>query len=112
MKTNRKAFALALAFIFVAAFAVHTGAQGFRGNRGPVRIIVSGMGNGTDPDQSTSDSNAYSQATMQAAQICPGMIQDDNYEKTSDSCVPLGSGDSQIYMCIVTVKAVCVAGGR
>jgi hypothetical protein len=109
---NRTVSAIALLFVFLAASAISISAQGRereqRREREPVRIVVSGIGITNDPDQSTADANAYNQATLNANQICPGFIENGNYEKTADVCVNVGSSDSPLVMCTVTVKAICV----
>lgn len=74
-----------------------------------MRSYVTGVGSGVDVDRGTADDQAYQQAQQNANVYCSmGMIENNDYEKTADSCATQHDGDNVTYLCMVTVKAVCV----
>jgi hypothetical protein len=78
----------------------------------PRRLVVVGVGRASEADQSAAESEAFNAAQVNAnGQCILGAIEDNNYLKISDSCVPAddGSGNTT-WMCAVNVRAICLIG--
>lgn len=97
---SKVVMAIALAFLLIsAAYAVQ------------LRIPVVGMGRATEADKSSADSEAYNAAQVSANNLCAGTIENNNYERTYESCLPQTDDDGNTtWTCAINVKAICVIG--
>jgi len=99
--TNLKKKIILSAMLFTLSTGIAAGA---------VRAWVYAMGVSSGSDRDTTDSDAYNNAVMNANGSCPGVIEDQNYIKTGDTCANLGDTDNPAWMCTVAVKAMCRMG--
>jgi hypothetical protein len=91
--------ALACIFVFVSQASI------------PRRIVLVGMGRATESDRSAADSEAYDSAQVNANSSCIGVIENNNYTKTFDSCGSMTDEDGNVtWMCSVNVRVICLVG--
>jgi len=77
----------------------------------PRRLLLIGTGRSNEADQASADSEAFNAAQVNANAQCPGTIEDNNYQKVYDFCMPATDADgNQTWMCAVNVRVVCDVG--
>src|SRR6185312_16297682 len=73
-------------------------------------IYTTGQGSSTNTDKQQATDDATQTATNWANSACIGNVTETNV--TFSQCSPIGSGDSQQFVCTVRVKAKCEIQSR
>jgi|SRR5450432_4099824 len=77
----------------------------------PRRVLLVGSGRASGAEKGTADSDAYEAAQVNVNSSCAGTIENNNYSKTFESCLPQTDEDGNTtWTCAVNVKAICLVG--